>query len=507
IYAMDCDWRITYANEKAAGHFQREVSELVGSVLWDEFPDSFHAKNYHNYFRSLTRKKEHSFELQDEVSGCWYEACTYPIGDGLAVFLRDITRRKRTEEQSSKLEKLESLGLLARGFAHDFNNLLTVLRGNLSLAAARGPGDKDYAGELDSARQAAVQAQNLVHQLLTFAKGGAPIKTAINLRQAIDEIFEGHQQNLHTAYHLNQATVELVIQADKSQVRRLIENLIRNAEEAMPRGGELTLATSMFKVDQHLFPHLDPENEYVKIEITDNGEGIPRVNLDKVFEPYYSTRTDANATGLGLTVCDSIVRAHEGAILIESNIGVSTTVSVVLPLAGIGQEVETPGSINGRQASAEGQAGQVSPPRPAGRAPEEKPSEAGRILVLEDDALVRQLVVATLRKEGYRIDETEEGSATVERYKEACEKGEVYDLVIMDLCIPNGMGGADAMEQILLFDPNVTAIVSSGYSDDPVMANHKQYGFTAVLPKPYEPRELAAMAREVIEGRRHQTVS
>ena len=481
LIALDENWRVTFVNKPAEEHLGRPHEQLMGRVFWDEFPETVDSKIYYEYYQSATLQQPRDFEFHDDAKDRWMEVHAYPFSEGLLVFLRDITERKKADEQSSKLEKLESLGLLARGFAHDFNNLLTVLLGNVSLAAVQSPGEEDYAEALDAAKQATIQAQNLVQQLLTFAKGGVPIKESMDLNVIVRELMEKRQRLHHVDYHCKLPQDPVRTEIDKGQFRRLLENLIQNAEESMPAGGSISVSASAFDRTaangMHL-PNLDPNTQYVVVEVVDNGEGIPGVNLDKIFEPYFSTRSDANATGLGLTVCDSIARAHKGFLSMESRYGEFTRASLFLPaLHQSWQPVEQP---------------QATPNRVA--------NNPARVLVLEDEKSIRTLISMALKRSGYDVVETEEGSQTVEVYGKALEANERFDLVIMDLSIPNGMGGAEAIQQIRYVDPDVAAVVSSGYSDDPVMANYEQYGFVAVLPKPYEPSALRDLVNEILRA-------
>ncbi len=481
LFAMDSEWRLTFMNQEAEEHLGRPRGSVIGRVFWDEFPNSIHAKYYYEYYKAGTRQQPRDFEFQHEAKDRWFEVHVYPFSEGLVVFLRDVTERKQAEAQSSKLEKLESLGLLARGFAHDFNNLLTVLLGNLSLAAVQLPGERGYGEAIDAAKQATIQAQNLVQQLLTFAKGGVPITDTANLNELVEAVLGRMSRLPHIEYSSDLPDQPVLAEADIGQLQRLLENLIKNAEEAMPAGGSIRIQSRLLDRDQYqgTLPNLDPNTQYVVLSVHDNGEGIPDSHLDRVFEPYFSTRTTANATGLGLTVCDSIARAHKGFLVVDSRFGSHTSASLFLPaLHQSWQAVEDQNLLRGR--------------RPANATP--------RILILEDEKPIRTLMSITLKREGYEVVETEEGRQTVEAYRQALEAGQCFDLLVTDLSIPGGMGGAEAMQQIRYIDPNVVAVVSSGYSDDPVMAHHEQYGFAAVLPKPYDPSALTKLVRDLLRG-------
>lgn len=484
LFAMDESWRLTFVNQPAEELLGRRRETLLGKHFWDEFRGSVHAQYYGEFAEAVKQQAPRDFEFYHEAKGRWIEVHAYPFAEGLLVFLRDITERRKAQERASRLEKLESLGLLARGFAHDFNNLLTVLLGNVSLARYARPGEKGYHEPLDAAKHATEQARNLVQQLLTFAKGGVPITDKIDLnKDVVKEVLMRRKRKPYISYQINLGRQPAMVEADPGQICRLLENLLENAEEAMLGGGRLQVSSRIVATGdplrEEVAAHLDPKSYYVMLEVEDSGEGIPDVHLDKIFEPYFSTRSDTNATGLGLTVCDSIARSHKGFLVIDSRYGSHTIARLFLPaLRQQWQSARTDAPKERR--------------RPAGACP--------RILILDDERPIRLLMSISLKKDGHEVVETKEGSETVAAYTQALAEGRGFDLVIMDLSIPNGMGGAEAIRQIRHTDPNVVAVVSSGYSDDPVMANFQQYGFSAVLPKPYEPSALRQLVQRLIRG-------
>jgi CheY-like chemotaxis protein len=272
---------------------------------------------------------------------------------------------------------------------------------------------------------------------------------------------------------------------DPAQIRRVISNMVRNAEQSQAKGGRVMIRCYAPDL-RELYPNetfeddLPPQMARVVIEVRDQGEGIAPENLSHVFEPYYSTRKSENATGLGLTVCESIAKAHSGSISVRSNLGEGTVVRFYLPVDSDAEDIDALGLA---------------------KEPEIVESTAPRILVLEDDPLVRSLITRNLSTQGFEVVESAEGTETVKLYQEAMGEGRTFDLVILDLSIPNGMGGVRTMEKLRAMDSDVVAIVSSGYSDDPVMAKPAAYGFTAVLPKPYEPVDMLRLVRNVLSAR------
>jgi two-component system cell cycle sensor histidine kinase/response regulator CckA len=484
LITLDGRWRITYANASAQQLFGRSSEKLLGADLWDLLPAATREEHYSSLGRAMLHRESVSRELYLEEKQIWIELRGYPFAEGLLLLLQDITSKREEAERRSRLDRLESLGLLARGFAHEFNNLLTVLLGNLSLAEMRLR-TVIQLPEIHTAKQATLQAQGLVQQLLTFARGGAPIKRPTQPGELIEQFFQHHSRAARIEYCLEIVPNLPTLAIDPAQIRRLLGNLIRNSEQAQPDGGVITV---------RCHPH-DPGETYpheltgdqpssptgILIEVQDQGEGISTENLAHIFEPYFSTRKAENATGLGLTVCESIAKAHGGSISVRSELGKGTNVSLYLPVDADGEEVDDLG---------------------LSRAFETAPQAAiTRILVLEDDPLVRALIVRNLTSQNYEVTETAEGSETVRAYQEARQNNRAFDLVILDLSIPNGMGGVRTMEKLRQYDPEVLAIVSSGYSDDPVMAKPASYGFAAVLPKPYEPADMIRLVKSVLNQR------
>lgn len=486
LFSLDCRWRITYANASAVKLFDRSLQDMLGLSLWDLMPTAMREAHYEALSKAMLHREPVNRELYLDEKQVWLEMRGYPFGEGLLLLVQDVTARREEAERRSRIDRLESLGLLARGFAHDFNNLLTVLLGNISLAEMRLR-NAITLPELHTAKQATLQAQNLVQQLLTFARGGAPIKTHIHLGDLIDTFFTHHTRASRVEYRIEVQPNLPQVALDPAQIRRLLSNLIRNAEQAQPNGGEITVRCfapdheEMFPGEMVADQNFQPAG--LAIEVEDRGEGILPEHLTHIFEPYFSTRKADNATGLGLTVCESIAKAHGGSLTVRSEPGRGTTVRFYLPLDSDADEGDAFGLSK------------VFDSAPEGAAP------LPRILVLEDDPLVRSLIVRNLTSNGFDVSESAEGSETVRLYQDSMSQGRVFDLVILDLSIPNGMGGVRTIEKLRSLDPEVFAIVSSGYSDDPVMAKPAAYGFAAVLPKPYEPADMLRLVRNILATR------
>jgi PAS domain S-box-containing protein len=396
--------------------------------------------------------------------------------------LATATGSKVSEQELRRTERLEALGHLARGFSHGFNNLLTVILGNISLAEAASR-DEVQRGMLQEAGIAGRKAQNLVQQIMVFARGGAPVKGVIPLAPLLRQIVQERQaEHPEFDYRLSVEALEIVIRADAKQLRRLVENLLINAEQASKaKGGIAVICRTESAEDDAL---------WLVIEIQDEGAGMTEDVMRQAFEPFFSTRQPLNATGLGLTVCESIARAHGGTVTLQSVPGKGgSTVTVRLPLAH---------SANAGNAA---ESSTVVPFRNGIRTGHASHSGA-RILVLEDESLIRRLIHTTLAQAGHRVDEAREGQAAIHAYCSAAQAGDPYDLLIMDLTIENGMGGVEAMHRIKEFDPGACAIVSSGYSDDPAMSEPQRFGFSGVLPKPYQPVELVDAVEAMLRAKR-----
>jgi PAS domain S-box-containing protein len=486
LVALDAHWRLTYANASATQLFERDSAAMLGMSFWDLVPAAVRDEHHAAFAHALMHREPVSRDLYYEAKRAWLELRGYPFGEGMLMLIQDVTAKREEAERRSRMDRLESLGLLARGFAHDFNNLLTVLLGNISLAEMRLR-NAITLPELHTAKQATLQAQNLVQQLLTFARGGAPIKRLTNIGDLLDKFFAHHTRAARIDYRIEVQPGLPSIPLDPAQVRRLLGNLIRNAEQAQPDGGQIIVRAfvpdhaQMFPGELVTDQNFQPSG--IALEVQDLGEGILADHLPHIFEPYFSTRKSENATGLGLTVCESIAKAHGGTITVSSESGRGTTVRFYMPLDADAEEVDSFGLS------------QVFD------APPDAPVSQPRILVLEDDPLVRNLIVRNLASQGFEITESAEGSETVRLYQESMNQGRVFDLVVLDLSIPNGMGGVRTMEKLRQLDPDVVAIVSSGYSDDPVMAKPAAYGFAAVLPKPYEPADMVRLVRNVLSTR------
>ncbi len=389
---------------------------------------------------------------------------------GVALAFRDITEKQRMSEELLKTSKLESLGILAGGIAHDFNNILTAILGNVSLARVSVETGHEISAFLGNAEKAVDRAKNLTEQLLTFAKGGAPVKKTASVAELVRETAD---------FVLRGSNVRAVFECppdlwpadvDTSQVSRVIENLVINAMQAMPEGGcvELRMENLMLAGATALpLPH----GSYVHLAIRDHGIGIQPQHLPKIFDPFFTTKQ--KGSGLGLATTYSIVKKHDGHITVESVLGQGATFHVYLPA-----------SLKTIAAASEVKAKPVS--------------GQGRILVMDDEAPIRTLLKLMIAELGYEAEAVMDGSEAIQSYCAAKEAGQPFAAVIMDLTIPGGMGGGETLQKLLAIDPGIAAILSSGYSNDPVMANYRKHGFLGMIAKPYRIEDLSHVLHEVI---------
>ena len=390
---------------------------------------------------------------------------------GVVLVFRDITEKRRAERELLKADKLESLGVLSGGIAHDFNNILTSILGNISIAKMFAkPGDKIFE-RLEEAENDCMRARVLTQKILTFSRGGAPImKTAFIselLRDSASFALSG--SNVRCEFSIPDDLWR--IEVDEGQIAQAISNLIINASQAMPGGGVINLLAENIVVDERQGIPLN-NGRHVKISVTDHGIGISKEHFQQIFDPYYTTKR--GGSGLGLAIAYSIVKRHNGYIDVKSIPGKETTFSIYLP-------------ASPKEALAEKESG------------EKIRGGKGKILVMDDEKMIRDVVGDMLGILGYEAEFAKDGAEAVELYKKAEQSVRPFDAVIMDLTVPGGMGGKEAVRKLAEIDPEVKAIVSSGYSDDPVMADFRKYGFSNVVAKPYNIKELGDALYEVLK--------
>ena len=391
-------------------------------------------------------------------------------GIGAVLVLRDVTSRSQLEAELLRASKLESIGVLAGGIAHDFNNLLAIVMGNLTLALMDEKTAATGGTWLRSAEQGVLRARELTQQLLTFAKGGEPVRTAVSLTEVLRDAAQFALHGAAVKCEFEMAANVRPADADKGQIGQVVQNLVINAVQAMPEGGVIRLSLRNDTLKTGQVPSL-PAGDYVRIEIADSGRGIPPEHLAHIFEPFFTTKVQGS--GLGLATVHSVVRKHRGYVAVESVVGRGTTFQIWLPAATV--EVAVP--VNSANLF---------------------DKMHGRVLFMDDEELIRTMTKTVLERLGLQATLTSDGDEAVREYERALKAGEAFDLVVMDLTVPGAMGGAEAMREILKIDPKARGIVSSGYSSDPVMANYRAHGFLGMVPKPYRISDFARTLREVM---------
>jgi signal transduction histidine kinase/ActR/RegA family two-component response regulator len=413
------------------------------------------------------RKKE-TLPFYREVyinSACFGEIIYYARQfNAVRIYATDITEHKKLQDELLKAQNLESLGVLAGGIAHDFNNLLTGILGNLSLARMQIDPEHGVVRRLEECEKAAIQARDLTHQLLTFARGGEPVKKLISpallVREAASFILRG--SNVKSVIEM--ADNLWCVEADSGQLNQALHNTLINAAQSMPGGGDVTVraVNETLKADN---PHQLPPGDYIRITIEDHGCGISEENLTKIFDPYFTTKP--KGSGLGLSSVYSIVKKHGGTVEVSSTVGVGSTFTIHLPARPCVQSedkvVKTACQLTGN----------------------------GRILIMDDEDFIREIATDILEFMGYQVESCSNGREAVERFRTAMEINVAFDAVILDLTIPGGMGGKEAAALLLEIEPEAVLIVSSGYSSDPVISNYRQHGFSGAISKPFDTDTLA----------------
>lgn len=388
----------------------------------------------------------------------------------IMALVRNISYQKELEAEQLKTKKLESVGVLAGGIAHDFNNILVAILGSLSLAKHSLENKEDKCFSLiKQAEKASLRAKDLTQQLLTFSKGGDPVKKVAPLDSLIKDSanFVLHGSRVVCNYDI---PADLwAVRIDSGQISQVIQNLAVNAKQAMDSQGQLNISCRNLDGNVQILSEGLIEKQYIQISIEDNGCGIAQENVSKIFDPYFSTKS--NGSGLGLALSHSIIAKHNGRFSVSSELGHGTTFTILLPAKLTDNKVEEESNISMEVGT-------------------------GKILLMDDDEVVRAVAKEMLIHLGYQVLEAEDGEETIKKYKKSLAN-EPIDFVIMDLTIPDGMGGKEAAEELLKINKDVKLIVSSGYSNDPIMASFDEYGFVAAISKPFDLETLSKVLRSI----------
>jgi len=469
LFIVDKDYRVRYMNKPMIQSF----GNAIGKICYRDVGGSDSPCSYCR----LT-------EVIDSLKMVYYEptladgrtfaitAVPYTDVDGTLCkleIIRDITESVQLEARIQQAQRMEAVGTLAGGIAHDFNNMLGVITGNISYALSNVNKDDELFEVLFDVQESSKQAQSLTHQLLTFSKGGAPIKEVSDINRLIKEaaIFSTRGAKANCSFKLSGDL--WIAEVDEGQINQVVGNLVINANQAMPNGGNITIRTENAEICSESSLPLSI-GRYIKIVVEDQGIGISKKQLSNIFEPYFTTKQ--KGSGLGLATTYSIINRHGGYIAVYSEIDKGTVFNIYLPATSKGVK-------DTEEKSEPGHSGQ------------------GKILVMDDQESILKMVRRMLNRMGYETEFALNGTEAVKKFQKAFGSKESFDLVILDLTIPGGMGGAKTVIELLKIDPDVNAVVSSGYSNDPIMANYEDYGFCGVVPKPYTKEQLSEVLNKI----------
>ncbi|ACV68594.1 ATP-binding protein [Desulfohalobium retbaense] len=426
------------------------------------------------------------FEIDDNVQLRQPSGLCIDIGDsaapirdrqsviiGAVIVFRDIREEKRREQEHLRAEKLESLGVLAGGIAHDFNNILTAILNNITLARVGQRLDVAVASKLQDAERATQRAKKLTQQLLAFSQGGLPVTQCAPLDELLEDAISFALRGSNVCYRVDIPSDLWPVQVDTGQIAQVFDNLAINASQAMANGGQLDIWAENVPSAATFSSETQTSRGYVRVHFQDNGCGIPEADQGQIFDPYFTTKPEGS--GLGLSSVFSIIKRHGGTIHVQSAEGRGTTFTLYLP-------------------AAEGR------PDCATQAKDRPITGQGRILVMDDEKEVRDVLGDSLEYLGYEPSFAANGEQVLELYRQQLQAGAGFDAVIMDLTVPGGMGGKETIKHLHELDREVRAIVSSGYSQDPVMARYREYGFAGVLMKPYTLEEVGQKLRSVLQN-------
>jgi PAS domain S-box-containing protein len=470
---IDRNFRILTANKAYCNQVGESCDSVIGRPCY-EISHKTHRPCYEEGEECAVR---HVFQTGEphtalhkhpdaEGSILYVETKAFPVKDSTGAVtsvietVNNITEKHLLEEEQMKTQKLEAIATLAGGIAHDFNNLLQGVFGYISMAKIMHDQKQDSLDMLEEAEKALRMSVGLTSQLLTFSKGGKPLTKRIALRPVIEKSVKFALSGSRLDYRIQVAEDLWMVEADEGQLGQVIQNLVLNAEQAMPMGGTITITAKNVSPGEKELPPVLQHGNYVVISVIDRGIGIPEEHLPKIFDPYFTTKD--KGSGLGLATSYSIIKNHDGLINVKSKIGEGTTFSVYLPAVEV---VET---------SAVTVSGDV------------KARRKGRILLMDDEGIVRDIAGVMIRSLGHEVELAEDGEKAIDKYRESMKAGRKFDAVILDLTVRGGMGGEEAIKVLLQMDPHIKALVSSGYAESSVIAEYKTIGFKACLTKPYD---------------------
>ncbi|MBN2322553.1 MAG: PAS domain S-box protein [Spirochaetes bacterium] len=473
IFVEDFEGKVLDVNPAACRLHGATREELIGKDVYELIPPERRKRAEAEFPKLVNGECDilQSYSLTKDVRAVPVEIrasrIEYTGKPALLLMVRDVTERKKVEEELLRASKLESVGILAGGIAHDFNNLLTAILGNVSLLMLQLSKDQEGYGHLMEVEKAALRARDLTQQLLTFSKGGSPVKRPGSIVGLVQESAGFALSGSNVSPSFSMGNKVWAVEMDGGQISQMINNIVINADHAMPDGGTVEISCGNVKLGENEVCPLRT-GRYVKVTVKDRGIGIREEHLSKIFDPYFTTKS--KGFGLGLATAYSIVKNHGGLITVESEIGKGTSFHVYLPA------LDLPPSEDSDQ-----------PPRVV--------HGDGTVLVMDDEESVRMVCGDMLKSIGFEVDYASNGEEALNLYKK-----NDYAVVIMDLTIQGGMGGKQAMSLLMEHDPGAKVIVSSGYSNDPVMSEYQKYGFKGVIVKPYCIEDLIDTIGEVLNG-------
>ena len=469
---------IKWVNKASANSAIKSPEEMIGFKCYEFWGDHQKPCNNCPAVKAFKTNKTESSIMYNPDGRVWEERGE-PVFDenekmiGVIEIAHDITEKHQMEKQLQQSQKIEAIGTLAGGIAHDFNNMLGIIFGNVSYLLNQFKANEELVDVLSDIQEGTKKAQSLTQQLLTFSMGGAPVKKVTDVKSLIKESAEFVVRGAKTRCSFDLPDDLWVVEVDSGQLNQVFTNLIINANQAMPNGGVIIIRSENIDIQaENIIPL--PMGKYIKITIEDQGVGISEKHLPNIFDPYFSTKQAGS--GLGLATSYSIITRHGGHIWAESKIDEGTTFYIYLPASEKEIiQVEDKANI--------------------------KHSGNGKILIMDDQESILKMVGRMLNFMGYDTVFTTDGAQAIDIYNEAYQSQKPFDVVILDLTVPGGMGGVQVISELLKIDPKVKAVVSSGYSNDPIMSNYEEYGFCGVIPKPYSKNQLAELLNKIISGK------
>ncbi|NIT13314.1 MAG: PAS domain S-box protein [Candidatus Dadabacteria bacterium] len=474
-FTVDREFNVLAVNNHGAENLGYRVEDMIKQ----KFTNFIYPDDQHSIVEQLNFCLENPGQIfqwefrivRKDGEVIWVKDNARTIGenepDKILISCEDITVKKQSEQSVDEMiasYKIESLGRLAGGIAHDFNNLLTGILGNLSLIKTKLQTSDPSYDKFIEIESSSIKAKELAEKLFVFSTGGRPYKSAISIYDALRESMDQIQKDCTVTFDVERADTADSVNADFQHIKQVFYNILLNAAQAMSGSGKIDVKLENIIVSsKDKLPLQD--GEYIKIGIHDTGVGITPDDLPKVFDPYYSTKN--NAAGLGLSIAQAIINNHSGHLDIESVPEVETTVHIYLPVF-------------------KDQLFQSPQPPPGKPAVEAKPMSGKRVLVMDDEEFIRKVAGNILEHLECKVDFAVEGAEAIEKYKASYNTDDAFDFLILDLTVPEGMGGEQALAELFKIDPNVKAFLSSGYTNDPVMVNYKDYGFVGIIKKPYE---------------------